>query len=437
MALWAVLSAAFPQQVVAMLVEKVLVTLLVARMPLEVRCLRMHMMLLSWVVCVRCCSGSRGRGSGWSCRRRRGGETCSKVWLFDVQLCCIVARRPRRERGSASRGGEYSGVGQQWEGAAVGIAGYRVRTEEWKCGHATGLFRSRSLAAVSIAQFSEPAAETWTASSDSESVFGRLAEAFGGGHFWSHDCVSKLSLFQGGLRSASHSCVLGFGLFVCCLVLCFVWFRFVCLCCLPVYDDDGPMDYVQVLSQFSFAALNSRWPGTLICNYCSCNVIQCGKRPGESHEGVGRKKCCGRVFLCGPFWFVFVLLAGLTFSGALVVVAPALCLAVSGFPSGSSDKIGTIQRRLAWPAQGWHAQISINPFPYELEPVTMLFCLCWLFFRLFGFVSLCFCVLCAFGVFVCFFCAWVITLWQYIGLRNGPPPVHFWSHSTADDLRMP
>ena len=32
-----------------------------------------------------------------------------------------------------------------------------------------------------------------------------------------------------------------------------------------VYDDDGPMDYVQVLPQFSFAALNSRWPGTLIC----------------------------------------------------------------------------------------------------------------------------------------------------------------------------
>ena len=51
---------------------------------------------------------------------------------------------------------------------------------------------------------------------------------------------------------ASHSCVLGFGLFD--LVLCFVWF---CLCvfavCL-VYDDDGPMDCVQVPSQFSFAA---------------------------------------------------------------------------------------------------------------------------------------------------------------------------------------
>jgi hypothetical protein len=71
-------------------------------------------------------------------------------------------------------------------------------------------------------------------------------------------------------------CVL-FGFVLCVFAVCLV------------YDDDGPMDYVQVLPQFSFAALNSRWPGTLICNYCSCNVIQCGKRPGESHEGVGRK----------------------------------------------------------------------------------------------------------------------------------------------------
>ena len=81
---------------------------------------------------------------------------------------------------------------------------------------------------------------------------------------------------------------------VCWVLACFVFVVWFCvlfgfvLCvfavCL-VYDDDGPMDYVQVLPQFSFAALNSRWPGTLICNYCSCNVIQCGKRPGESHEG--------------------------------------------------------------------------------------------------------------------------------------------------------
>ena len=86
---------------------------------------------------------------------------------------------------------------------------------------------------------------------------------------------------------------------VCWVLACFVFVIWFCvlfgfvLCvfavCL-VYDDDGPMDCVQVPSQFSFAALNSRWPGTLICNYCSCNVIQCGKRPGESHEGVGRKK---------------------------------------------------------------------------------------------------------------------------------------------------
>ena len=72
-------------------------------------------------------------------------------------------------------------------------------------------------------------------------------------------------------------CVL-FGFVLCVFAVCLV------------YDDDGPMDYVQVLPQFSFAALNSRWPGTLICNYCSCNVIQCGKRPGESHEGVGTEK---------------------------------------------------------------------------------------------------------------------------------------------------
>ena len=65
---------------------------------------------------------------------------------------------------------------------------------------------------------------------------------------------------------ASHSCVSGFGLFwFCCLVLCVVWFVLCVFAVCLVYDDDGPMDYVQVLPQFSFAALNSRWPGTLIC----------------------------------------------------------------------------------------------------------------------------------------------------------------------------
>ena len=58
-------------------------------------------------------------------------------------------------------------------------------------------------------------------------------------------------------------CVL-FGFVLCVFAVCLV------------YDDDGPMDYVQVLPQFSFAALNSRWPGTLFCitaHTMSYNVV--------------------------------------------------------------------------------------------------------------------------------------------------------------------
>ena len=46
------------------------------------------------------------------------------------------------------------------------------------------------------------------------------------------------------------------------LFLCFAFFGFVSCAfavCL-VDDDDGLLDYVQVLHQFSFVALNSRWP---------------------------------------------------------------------------------------------------------------------------------------------------------------------------------
>ena len=119
--------------------------------------------------------------------------------------------------------------------------------------------------------------------------------------------------------------------FLCVVVF---WFCFgfvlvvlVCLfCCLLllvlVVDDDGLLDYVQVLHQFrswgfrsclvslpsphglsvhisltslpfhttlTFVALNSRWPQVLIWNYCFCNAIERVKRPGGSHEGVGRK----------------------------------------------------------------------------------------------------------------------------------------------------
>ena len=83
--------------------------------------------------------------------------------------------------------------------------------------------------------------------------------------------------------------------FVVCFVFCVVfWFVFVCLLLrFLVVDDDGLLDYVQVLHQFSFAALNSRRPRVLIWNYCFCNAIKRFKRPGESHEGVGRKKSGG------------------------------------------------------------------------------------------------------------------------------------------------
>ena len=82
---------------------------------------------------------------------------------------------------------------------------------------------------------------------------------------------------------ASHSFVVGF--------LCCFCFLFVCLLLSVLFfDDDGLLDYVQVLHQFSFVALNSRRPRVLIWNYCFCNAIKRVKRPGESHEGVGRKK---------------------------------------------------------------------------------------------------------------------------------------------------
>ena len=104
-------------------------------------------------------------------------------------------------------------------------------------------------------------------------------------------CFLAVLAILGLMTQCCHHGVFGFGLFCfCCLVLCFVWFVLCVFAVCLVYDDDGPMDYVQVLPQFSFAALNSRWPGTLIWNYCSCNVLQRGKRPGESHEGVGRKR---------------------------------------------------------------------------------------------------------------------------------------------------
>ena len=55
--------------------------------------------------------------------------------------------------------------------------------------------------------------------------------------------------------------------------------------------------------------------------------------------------------------------------------------------------------------QGYHLLHQLTHFTHELKPVTLLFCLCGLFFGLFGFVFfvfLCCCVLFVFGVLVLF-----------------------------------
>ena len=81
-------------------------------------------------------------------------------------------------------------------------------------------------------------------------------------------------------------CVL-FGFVLCVFAVCLV------------YDDDGPMDYVQVLPQFSFAALNSRWPGTLICitahamSYSVVNDLAKAMKALDGKKKSVRKQDCG------------------------------------------------------------------------------------------------------------------------------------------------
>ena len=88
----------------------------------------------------------------------------------------------------------------------------------------------------------------------------------------SHSRVSVLDLF--GLFCVSR------------FLVCFV-----CLCL--VDDDDGLLDYVQVLHQFSFVTLNSRWPGILICNYCFCNVISVLNDLAEAMKALdGKRSMC-------------------------------------------------------------------------------------------------------------------------------------------------
>ena len=110
--------------------------------------------------------------------------------------------------------------------------------------------------------------------------------------WWDDTMLSPLAWICPWTGSQSFPWVLVFGF----IFVLLWWFLFVCLVWLLVSGcgDDGLLDYVQVLHQFSFVALNSRWPRVLIWNYCFCNAIESVKRPGESHEGVGRKKNLAR-----------------------------------------------------------------------------------------------------------------------------------------------
>ena len=167
--------------------------------------------------------------------------------------------------------------------------------------------------------------------------------------------------------SQSFLCCCFFACFVVCFGFLCCFLVFVCLLLrFLVVDDDGLLDYVQVLHQFSFAALNSRRPRVLIWNYCFCNAIKCVKRPGESHEGVGRKKIC--------FCYVY----GHTMMRWHNVVTSCMNLPWTGSQS-------------------------------------------FLCVLVFGFVLVVFvCLSCLFA-FVCLGCGW----WRLIGLCTGPSPVLF------------
>ena len=73
-------------------------------------------------------------------------------------------------------------------------------------------------------------------------------------------------------------CVL-FGFVLCVFAVCLV------------YDDDGPMDYVQVLPQFSFAVLNSTWPGTLICITAHAMSYSVVNDLAKAMKALDGKKC--------------------------------------------------------------------------------------------------------------------------------------------------
>ena len=73
-----------------------------------------------------------------------------------------------------------------------------------------------------------------------------------------------------------------------CGCFCLVW------CCFALalfcFGSDGPLDHVQVRTSPLLRLSFSRRPCMLICKFRFCLAIEYVERPGESHEGVGRKK---------------------------------------------------------------------------------------------------------------------------------------------------
>ena len=143
-------------------------------------------------------------------------------------------------------------------------------------------------------------------------VFGFVFSTWNWYDFWNGTMLSPLAWICQWTGCQSFLCVVVFW-FVLVVLVCL----FCCLLLLVLVDDDGFLDCVQVLHQFTFVALNSRWPQVLIWNYCFCNAIERVKRPGGSHEGVGRKKetdmifgegvglPCSRPLLPTRCWFVW------------------------------------------------------------------------------------------------------------------------------------
>ena len=101
---------------------------------------------------------------------------------------------------------------------------------------------------------------------------------------------------------ASHSFVCWFLVLFCfggfCLFVLFVCFCLSWLWMMTAYWT------VQVPSPVLFCGPQQQMASSSNWNYCFCNAIERVKRPGGSHEGVGRKKNVSTWFLAALYWHI-------------------------------------------------------------------------------------------------------------------------------------